>query len=228
MANDSIKDRLKALAEGREVAGTPPPLTGRESHAQLKELPGYEGRAARTRALRDKVRTMSPYEAAGAPFENLLFTNSLIVQGEKEDMGWLRAEAGFRFRQDVQMAQVSTLGAKDFGGVGGGSGSRSTLADVKIYAMQSLGRLKDAMPKGRYQLLEAFLINDQWLLELPRRRKKMTKHERRAAEKKHRDEMLDQVLCALDTAAVHYDLLRYPTFRERWPGARYGRVRSEE
>ncbi|MBN9318000.1 MAG: hypothetical protein J0I99_19845 [Devosia sp.] len=223
---DSIANRLKALREGRE--GSPlVPVTGREQGKLHASLPGMEGRTARIRAIADKVRTITPFEATGAPFENLLFTDQLARPGEDKDLAMLRAEAGFRFRDDIERAQLSTLSAKPIRDSGGGGGSRSTVADVKIYAMQSIGRLRDNMPRGTFNLLEAFLINDQWLLDAPKpKRKAKSGAERRRQKKKaeaHWELMLNQVLCGLDTLAVHYDLLRYPEFAERWPGASYGR-----
>lgn len=227
---DSIANRLKALREGRE--GSPVvPVTGREQGNLRASLPGMDGRTARIRAISEKVRQITPFEATGAPFENLLFTDQLARKGEDKELAMLRAEAGFRFRDDVERAQLSALSAKPISDSGGGGGgSRSTVADMKIYAMQSLGRLREHMPWETYNLLEAFLINDQWLLEAPKpTRKAKSGAERRRQKKKaeaHRELMLNRVLCGLDTLGVHYDLMRYPEFQGRWPGARYGRIKK--
>lgn len=224
---NTIEARLKALREGR-MGDTELPSLSRQRRtiagATVYGHAGLEGRADRARALRQQTMMVSAVEATASPFENLVFTNALLERGDKQ-LADIRGEAGFKFREDVEKSQISTLGAKVIGETFGGGGGSSTLADVKIFAMQSIGRIRKHLSEGAYKLLEDLIINDAWVFEKQVRRKPATSTEKQAAARaaeRHRRQVLPQILCALDALAVHYELLKVEEYRAHWPGAFYG------
>ena len=176
--------------------------------------------------MRGKVRRMTPFEASSAPLENLIFTNKLVARSEHPDIAYIRADAGFQFRADCHMAQVSGLSAKPISDSAGGGGLKILLADNKLMAMDSLGRLRTAMGIKQFKLLEDVVWADRWLFTVaPPRGSGAKRAAMESAMNQRNDRIVEQLLCCLDAAAVHYGLINVEAFRSRWPDARFGTKR---
>jgi hypothetical protein len=211
----TIADRLRELREGREDA-VPVPVTGRETAAERARQPGFAGRAARVREMiGQRVGHVSAFEAAASPFEHLVAMELLLLdkestlsQREKLQLIEIRAEAGFKFRAERELEAISGLGAKPLVKVGGG-GPGLQLADVKLSAMQSLGRLRKTMDTALFRTLELVVAEDVWTFEIPRPEKFRDKAHRhtwhRRASRKRRA-VIGELCAALDKAAGHYGL----------------------
>lgn len=203
-------------------------MTGRESRREQRRLPGFDGRGERTRAVRDRVRRLTAFEASSAPLEHLIFTNKLVTRGEHPDIAFIRADAGFQFRGDCHLAQVAGLSAKPISDSGGGGQVGVTLADTKLLAMDSLGRLRDSMGRQQFSVLERVVWLDNWLFTVAPAKSgnaKRIEQEKRLAERN--DRIVQQLLCCLDAAAVHYGLSNVEAFRARWPEARFSTKRQK-
>ena len=134
MADDTIQSRLQALREGR-VAVADLPSTSRAPReiagARVHGHGGHEGRVERTRATRGMPAAVSAWEASSAPFEHLVYLEKLYSRGDKS-LGEVRARAGFMFRDDVEMSQISSLSAKPISDSGGGGGKRLSTRDQPV------------------------------------------------------------------------------------------------
>lgn len=160
------------------------------------------GRDGQKRDLRISRNNILVQDARSAPFEWLVFNDKLHDPEMSKNIGNDRADAGFRFRQDMSKAEISGLHSPDWMSEPSGQSGPSSLAGTKLDAMESLGKLRVFMPDQYYRLLERVVWCDEWLWE------------RKDGKGKHK--IIVEVQRALDYAAVHYQLLPWQEFCEKW------------
>lgn len=216
----NVAERLAELRNERITQGTPKaPVTGQETRAERARMPGYDGRLAHMAAISRKHQ-ITPFEASSSPLEHLIFTGKLLRQGEPKEIGEARVETAYMFREDMQKAEVAGLGAQVISDAMGGGGNRATLSEHKLFAMQSLGELKQCMGRQEYLLLERLVWKDEWVFIVPepKTKPKNRAHQkaRRVALEKRRARAMDEIRMVLDLAAVHYGLTMMGVVRERW------------
>lgn len=186
-------------------------------------MPGYDGRQSRMAPIA-RSKGVTSFEASSAPLEHLVFNDKLVLKDEVADCGAARAEAAYSYREDMEKAEIAGLGAQVISDANGGGGNRATLSEHKLFAMQSLGELKDTMGKREYQLLERLVWKDEWVFLVPEpKTKPKTKAQARARrqnQEKARRRAMEDVLKVLDLAAVHYGLITMADYRARWVQAR--------
>lgn len=213
----TIADRLADLRNNRVMPEAP--VTGQETRQQRAKLPGYDGRTQRMVAI-SRRHQVTPFEASSAPLEHLIFTGKLLRANETKEWGDARAEAAYAYREDMQKSEIAGLGAQVISDANGGGGNRATLSEHKLFAMQSLGELKDSMGKKEYQLLERVVWKDEWAFNIPdpKSKPKNRAHSRarRAALEKARAKALDEIRMVLDLAAAHYGFTTMGDVRQRW------------
>lgn len=215
-----VAQRLADLRSHRATQGEPQvPIIGNESRAQRAKMPGFDGRPARMTAV-SKKHHVTAFEASCAPLESLLFTNRLLRPGEDKKVVDARVEAAYAYREDMQKAEIAGLGAQVISDANGGGGNRATLSEHKLFAMQSLGELKDSMGRQEYLLLERVVWKDEWVFNQPepknKPKSKAHARARKVAMEKSRAKTLDEIRMVLDLAAVHYGFAMPGEVRERW------------
>ncbi|KZL17657.1 hypothetical protein PsAD2_02993 [Pseudovibrio axinellae] len=160
------------------------------------------GRNGKKRDLRISRNNILVLDANSAPFEWLVFNDKLHDPTMHENIANDRADAGFRFRQDMSKAEISGLRSPDWMSEPTGSQGPKFLAGTKLEAMESISKLTKAMPKEYFDLLERVVWCDEWVWE-----RKSGKGKR---------SIIVAVQRALDYAALHYNLLPKGEFWEKW------------
>ncbi|MBO6755717.1 MAG: hypothetical protein JJ902_05290 [Roseibium sp.] len=179
----------------------------------------FGGRDGRSLDLVFSRQKFNVLDHNAAPLEWLIFADRLHDDTMVKDIATVRAEAGIAFRSTIAASEIPGLKSPDLDRVPGGVSGARLLAQSKLEAIFSIGTLREDMPKDLFQLLEATIWRDEWSFRLPDgvREKKDTKV--RAIRIKH--DVLEQVLCGLDCAAVHFHVLALTDFRDRWPNCRF-------
>lgn len=215
----TISDRLNELRNERFESLPEMPRTTFASPTTGRPVDGFDGRAQHMVPISRK-RGVTSFEASSAPLEHLVFTGKLMRHAEDKAIAEARAEAAYMYRDDMQKAEIAGLGAQVISDANGGGGNRATLSEHKLFAMQSLGELKDCMGKKEYQLLERVVWKDEWVFVIPEpvRRAKSAAHRkaRKKAIEAMRHKALEEIRMVLDLAAVHYGLTMMGVVRERW------------
>ncbi len=160
------------------------------------------GRGGRARDLRISRNNILVQDASSAPFEWLVFNDKLHDPEMNKNIANDRADAGCSFRKEMGLAEISGLRSPDWMSEPTGKSGPGSLAGSKLDAMESINKLVKFMPEDDYRLLERVLWNDEWVWE-----QEAGKHKRR---------MIEAVQKALDYAAVHYQLLPWHEFWEKW------------
>lgn len=213
----TIAQRLADLRADRVLPPDEKPIG--ETRAERARMPGYDGRLKNLTAI-SRRHHVTAFEASSAPLEHLMLTGKLLRDGEHKDIADARVEAAFAYRDDMQKAEIAGLGAQVISDANGGGGNRATLSEHKLFAMQSLGELKDCMGKKEYLLLERVVWKDEWAFVIPdpksKAKTRAQQRARRQALEKSRAKALDEIRMVLDLAAVHYGFTMMGEVRERW------------
>ncbi|GHB33947.1 hypothetical protein GCM10007094_23610 [Pseudovibrio japonicus] len=160
------------------------------------------GRNGQKRDLRISRNNILVQDARSAPLEWLVFNDKLHDPDMNKNIANDRADAGFYFRQEMSKAEISGLHSPDWMSEPTGTHGPRSLANTKLDAMVSINGLTEWMPKDAYQLLERVVWCDEWVWEQQGGKgKKAT---------------ITAVQKALDYAAVHYQLLPWGEFVEKW------------
>ncbi|MGH0004511.1 hypothetical protein ACQU0X_30975 [Pseudovibrio ascidiaceicola] len=156
------------------------------------------GRDGQKRELRISRNNILVQDARSAPFEWLVFNDKLHDPEMNKNIANDRADAGFALRREMGMAEISGLHSPDWMSEPTGNSGPCSLAGTKLDAMESINKLKEFMPANDFQLLERLIWNDEWLWE------------------KGKHKVIKGIQKALDYAAVHYALLPWGEFCEKW------------
>ncbi len=172
-------------------------------HATASQV-GRDGR------LKDVIfsrSSVAAHDANAAPLEWLIFYDKLHDPGMRDTIARVRADAGFLFRADVEIASVSPMRSPELDAPSFGGGGSRSFSMKQIEAIESIGKLRDDMEGDLFRLLNRFVCDDEWVWGAPG-----------TAPKKS---AIEACVCALDCAAVHYHLLALQDFRDRWTKVRF-------
>lgn len=172
---------------------------------QGRPAPASHGREGLATDLRSSRKSVLVRDANAAPLEHMIFNDLLDDADMAKEIATIRADAGFYYRHEMSLASISPLKSVDLLKEPSGSSGPTVLANTKLDAMRSIGDLRAGMAAEQYRLLERVIWNDEFTF---------FNDKGRADRKK-----LECVLCVLDRAAVHYDLLPFQDFVDRWPNA---------